>query len=370
MSQTPCLPDSLPIQNLDWRRLASYCSKATLAVARYDGTLAGMVNAVVLLSPITNREAVLSSRIEGTQASLVEVLQHEAGEEYTMEKQGDIDEIINYRRALLMAEKELEKRPISLQLIRQLHSVLMENVRGGDQTPGSFRTIQNWIGPRGCRIEQARFVPPTPIIMQSSMTNLEQYILSDDVDPLVQLAVLHAQFEIIHPFKDGNGRLGRMLVPLFLYQKNVLQRPMFYLSEYLEENDSKYRDRLLAITDDGDWQGWVEFFLQALHQQAERNTERAKNIHQLYDDMKQQFVDATHSQFALPALDAFFSRPIMNAPDFIKISGVSNRGTANGLLKQLLNKKLIKIVRPSSGRRPTIYAFPSLINIAEGRDVF
>lgn len=370
MSIKPCLPDGLPIEDLNWQRLASFTSKATLAVARFDGTLAGMVNAVVLLSPITNREAVLSSRIEGTQASLVEVLQHEAGEEYAKEKQGDINEIINYRGALLMAEQALEDRLISLQLIRELHAMLMDNVRGGDQTPGAFRTVQNWIGPRGCTIEQARFVPPTPLVMQGAMDNLALYISSDDVDPLVQLAVLHAQFEIIHPFKDGNGRLGRMLIPLFLYQKGVLQRPMFYLSEFLEENDGEYRDRLLAITDNGDWQGWIEFFLRAMHQQAERNTERAKSIHQLYDEMKQRFVDSTHSQFALPALDAFFSKPIMNAPDFIKISGIDNRGTANGLLRALLQDELIKVLRPGAGRRPAIYAFPSLLNIAEGRVIF
>jgi len=176
MNPAPYIPDKLPVENLNWQRLAGYTSKATLAVARFDGTLSGMVNAVVLLSPITNREAVLSSRIEGTQASLVEVLQHEAGEEYTEKKQEDINEIINYRRALLMAEKALEERPISQQLIRELHAMLMDNVRGGDQTPGAFRTVQNWIGARGCVIEQARFVPPAPLMMRDAMDALAQYI--------------------------------------------------------------------------------------------------------------------------------------------------------------------------------------------------
>jgi len=370
MSKSPYIPHELPIQNLDWQRLAGFTSKAMLAVARYDGTLSGMVNAVVLLSPITNNEAVLSSRIEGTQASLVEVLQHEAGEEYSEEKEWDIGEVINYRRALLMAEQTLEVRPVSLQLIRELHAMLMENVRGEDQTPGAFRTVQNWIGKRGCKIQEARFIPPSPLTMQDSMRHLEEYISGDDIDPLVQLAVIHAQFEIIHPFKDGNGRLGRMLIPLFLYQKRVLQRPMFYLSEYFEEHDGEYRDRLLAITDDNDWQGWIEFFLQAIHQQAERNTTRAKQIHELYDQMKQKIVESTHSQFALPALDAFFSRPIINTSDFLTTSGIENRGTANGILKSLLGDGLITILRKGSGRRSAIYAFPALLNIAEGRDVF
>ena len=370
MTKSPCFPDTLPVENLDWQRLAGFTSKATLAVARFDGTLSGMVNAAVLLSPITSREAVLSSRIEGTQASLVEVLQHEAGEVYGDEKQWDIKEVINYRRALLMAEKALEERPISLQLIRELHAMLMENVRGGDQTPGAFRTVQNWIGSPGCSIEQARFVPPTPLVMQDAMENLAAYVASDDTDPLVQLAVLHAQFEIVHPFRDGNGRLGRMLIPLFLYQKGVLQRPMFYLSEYLEEQDGEYRDRLLAITDNADWQGWIEFFLRALHHQAERNTERAQKIHRLYDEMKLRFVEATHSQFATPALDAFFSRPIMNGSDFSKISGIENRGTASHLLRRLNQSELITVMRHGAGQRPSIYALPALLNITEGREAF
>lgn len=279
MKKKPYIPDKLPLKNLNWERLAPYTSKATMAVARYDGTLAGMVNAAVLLSPITSQEAVLSSRIEGTQASLIEVLKHEAGEQYSESKQGDIHEIVNYREALLLGEDYLNDRPVSLQLIRELHALLMQGVRGSDKTPCAFRTEQNWIGTKGTPMEKARFMPPDPVIMQAALDNFSYYVNLEDTDPLVQLAVLHAQFEIIHPFIDGNGRLGRMLIPLFLYQKRVLQRPMFYLSEYLEEADGEYRDRLLAITDDNDWQGWIEFFLSALHQQAERNTEKTKKNH-------------------------------------------------------------------------------------------
>ena len=369
MTQKPCIPDKLPLQGLDWQTLASCTSKATMAVARYDGTLAGMVNAAVLLSPITRREAVLSSRIEGTQASLVEVLKHEAGEEFSDTKKDDINEIMNYRRALLLGEDYLAERPISLQLIRELHAFLMDGVRGGDKTPGSFRDEQNWIGKKGTPIEDARFIPPEPLVMRSAMTNFDQYLNSDDIDPLVQLAILHAQFEIIHPFLDGNGRLGRMLIPLFLYQKKVLQRPMFYLSEYLEEKDEEYRDRLLAITDENDWQGWIEFFLLALQHQAARNTEKAKSIHDLYEEMKVRFVQVTHSQYAQTTLDAFFNKPILNGSDFLGISSIGNRGTANTLLRALVRDGVLKLLREGSGRSPTIYCFPSLINISEGKEV-
>jgi Fic family protein len=165
MPISPFIPEKLPIGSLDWQRLAPYTSKAMLAVARYDGTLDGMVNAAVLLSPITSQEAVLSSRIEGTQASLSEILQHEAGEEYSEDKQGDIKEVMNYRRALLLAESVLKERPVTMQLVRELHSLLMDDVRGGDQTPGAFRTTQNWIGKKGSPIEEARYIPPSPLVM-------------------------------------------------------------------------------------------------------------------------------------------------------------------------------------------------------------
>lgn len=188
-------------------------------------------------------------------------------------------------------------------------------------------------------------------------------------DPLVQLAIIHAQFEIIHPFKDGNGRLGRMLIPMFLFQKRVLQRPVFYLSEYLEETDQEYRDRLLAITDDGDWQGWIEFFLKAIQVQANRNNEKAKAIGGLYENMKSQFQEVTKSQFSQSALDTFFKNPIVNSTKFREISGIDGRATAKNILDNLRAAKLIKLIRAGVGQSPSVYAMPDLINITEGRVV-
>ena len=369
MLKTPCVPDDLPLRGLDWEKLAPKISKATLEISRYDGTLSGIVNPVVLLSPITSREAILSSQIEGTITTLVEMLQLEAGEEYDETKRGEIQEVINYRVALLTGEEYLKVRPITLQLIRELHAMLLNDVRGSDKTPGKFREDQNWLGRKGSPIEDARFIPPDPIIMRDHLDCLETFIQSDYSDPLVQLAIVHAQFEIIHPFKDGNGRLGRMLVPLFLYQKGVLNRPMFYLSEYLEEVDQEYRDRLLAITDDDDWQGWIEFFLTVIHIQAQRNNDKAKSILTLYEDMKPLFRDSTRSQFSQAALDAFFNRPIINTADFIKISGVNHRGTANSLLKALIRDDRILLLKAGAGSSPAMYAFPQLINIVEGKKV-
>ncbi len=367
--KTPCVPDMLPI-DIEWKSLVSLIGQAGRAIARYDGTLEGIVNSAVLLSPLTAREAVMSSKIEGTQATLVEVLQHEAGEEFGVEKTGDIKEIVNYRKALFIAEDYLKDRPLSLSLIRELHDILMDSVRGKDKKPGAFRADQNWIGKPGDPIEKARFVPPEPLVMKGALDNLQAFMSGDMEDPLVQMAIIHAQFEIIHPFNDGNGRLGRMLIPLFLYQKKILQRPVFYLSEFLEEHDEEYRERLLAISESGDWQGWVNFFLKGILVQAERNAEKAKRIHDLYERMKRDFSNVTNSKYALAALDSFFARPIINASDFYEMSGMPTKPTAHNILKALMGAGLITVLKEGRGQTPAVFALPELINASEGRDVF
>lgn len=365
----PCIPHQLPISGLNWESLSEHTYKATSELTRFDGTLDVMINPAVLLSPLTVREAVLSSQIEGTQATLVEVLRNEAGEQYNEEKNKDIQEIRNYRKALLMGEKSLAERPITLQLIREMHAMLMTGVRGEDRNPGQFRGDQNWIGKKGTPIEQARFIPPSPVIMHEHLEKLQAFMSSDYKHPLVQLALVHAQFEIIHPFKDGNGRLGRMMIPLFLYQKRVLQRPMFYLSEYLEEADQIYRDRLLAITEENDWQGWIEFFLNAISIQAKRNNEKAKAIHALYERMKPLFADTTKSQFSQASLDAFFKMPIINSTDFMEVSGITKKPTANYILKKLETAGHIRTLKTGRAKTPAVYVLGELINVAEGKKV-
>ena len=364
----PFIPISLPPDNLDWGKLVPFISKAMNAVGEYNGLLNSMVNPNVLLSPITHREAILSSRIEGTIASYEEILRHEAGQVYNDKKEDDIREIINYRKALITAEKHLTSKPISLHLVRELHAILMDNVRGSDKTPGSFRTTQNHIGAVGSRIEHARFIPPDPLIMNASLDAWHTFIQADFLEPLVQLAIMHAQFEIIHPFGDGNGRIGRMLIPLFLYYKSVLQKPVFYLSEYLEKHDEEYRDRLLATTQHGDWQGWVEFFLKGIHIQANSNSHKARKILELYQSLKEQFVYATKSQFSLAALDAFFTRPICSGTAFQTMSKIKPENARN-ILKNLQKKDLITVLKEGAGRRSTIYALPELLHIAEGKQI-
>jgi Fic family protein len=292
---------AFPPPTLDWPRLIALLGPASAALARFDGVLTGVPNAHVLASPLMTEEAVLSSKIEGTQATMGEVLEFEAlGDQASVEpeKRLDILEIQNYRKALHGAVRDMETLPLCLRLIRAAHAQLMDGVRGADKQPGEFRTRQNWIGSHGCVVEQARFVPIEPERLPDGMAAWERAI--HDAGPgdlLVQLAILHAEFEALHPFLDGNGRLGRMLIPLFLYERKMLSKPVFYMSAYLEANRHEYYDRLLGVSRDGDWTGWCKFFLTGLTIQAESNTAKAKEIVSLYDRAMIQVRELTHSQY-------------------------------------------------------------------------
>ncbi len=364
----PYLPEPLPITNLDHERLIGLVGQANAALAQYDGLLQGVVNPAIFLSPLTSQEAVLSSKIEGTQATLEEVLEHEAGQNYDEQKTQDIKEIVNYRQALTFARDQLAHRPLSLSFVKDLHHILLSSVRGKDKEPGQFRMEQNWIGPVGCKIEEATFVPPSPLQLLDHLEAWERYIQESDIDPLIQTALVHAQFELLHPFKDGNGRIGRLLIPLFLYAKSVLSSPMFYLSAYLETHRDEYYSRLQSISQRNDWNEWVVFFLTAISQQSHDNSNRVKKMMALYDAMKIQIRDVTHSQFSIHVLDALFDRPIFQTSDFVRRTEIAKQ-TAMPILRQLRDAKILVQLREASGRRPAILAFPTLLNIAEGRSV-
>jgi Fic family protein len=364
----PYVPQALPPPNLDLARIIRKVGPANAALARYDGLLQNVINPSVMLSPLTNREAVLSSKIEGTQATVDEVLEYEAGIDFTGEKASDIQEIVNYRKALVLASEFLADRPITLSLIRQMHAVLMDSVRGADKTPGEFRADQNWIGAPGCIIEQATYVPPSPLQLLDHLQAWEAYLSTDDFDVLVQTAIVHAQFELIHPFKDGNGRIGRLLIPLFLFQKRALASLMFYLSEYLETNRDLYYARLRGISQDGDWNGWIEFFLDAVVEQARTNTARVQAINSLYGHMKVQIAELTRSPHAMSVLDTLFDRPIFQSADFVERSGIP-KPTALPLLRKLREAGILHVMREHRGQQPAIFAYRDLLNCAEGRNV-
>lgn len=359
-----------PAAQLDWPRLLPLIGPANAAVARYEGVLHGIPNAQVLLSPLTSQEAVLSSKIEGTQATLGEVLEFEAAEETaTGGKRDDIQEVLNYRRAMRHAVSAMETLPLSQRVVRDTHRVLMHGVRGENKTPGEYRRIPNWIGPAGCAMETARFVPPGADRVPDLMSKWEKYLHGTAPDKLVQLAILHAEFEAIHPFLDGNGRMGRLLVPLFLVDKGLLTSPDFYVSAYLEARREEYYERLLAVSRDDDWTGWCAFFLTALTEQARDNEAKAKAMLELYQTKKEWITEKTHSQYAVRALDWFFSRPIFKTSDFVASADIP-KPTANRIVRVVRDNGLLSELRPGSGRRAAILVFPELLNIAEGRSVF
>ncbi|MBW7997144.1 MAG: Fic family protein [Candidatus Glassbacteria bacterium] len=357
-------PAYLPLKDLNWLPLIKLIGKANAEIARYDGIIQGIVNTDILLSPLQTQEAVLSSKIEGTQATFEEVLEYEADPERVQDKKEDINEVLNYRVAMQDAVRSLRTKPLSLNLIKRIHSALLQNVRGHYKARGKLRTIQNWIGNPGCKIEDASYVPPEPQAVLPLMDNLEKYIHQDEMDALVQLAILHAQFELIHPFLDGNGRAGRILIPLFLFQKSILSTPMFYLSYYLEANRKEYYFRLQNISRERDWEGWIAFFLGAIIEQAHENKNKAMQIVGLYNDMKDRISQATRSQFAIQTLDALFERPIFQTTGFAIRSQIQKQ-SALRILNALKKEKILVTVRESRGRQAEILMFKDLIELVQ-----
>lgn len=361
-----------PPKGIDWERLVPLIGPASMALARYDGLLAAVPNAFVLLTPLMAQEAVLSSRIEGTQATLSEVLEFEAGmvpRDDSPDKRGDFQEIANYRKAMSKALALLKEMPLCQRVIKNAHSVLMSGVRGQSRAPGDYKRIQNWIGPHGCKQEEARYVPISPANLSDAMGEWEKYIHADYQDKLVQLAIIHAEFEAIHPFLDGNGRLGRMLIPLFLAQTGLLSSPVFYISAYFERNREEYYDRLLRVSSNNDWTGWVAYFLKSIEEQAKENADKTRSIIDLREDVLHRTSDLTRSRSAVDAVDFIFCRPIFPAKDFVANPAI-NEPTARRILKIMLENDMLMELQPSSGRRSAVLGFGALLSIVEGREVF
>ena len=355
-----------PPERLDWQALIPLIGPAAAAVARYDGMLAAVPNPEILLAPLATREAVLSSRIEGTQATMGEVLEYEAGRDApSPERRADIHEVLDYRAAMRQAEDMLLDLPLSQRVVREAHRTLLSGVRGEGKAPGAYRRAPNGIGPPGCAIEEARFVPIDAHRLDDAMSAWERYLHRDAPDRLVQLAVLHAEFEALHPFLDGNGRLGRMLVPLFLWQHDLIARPAFYISAHFEARRDAYYDGLLAVSRDDDWTGWCRFFLEAVRSQAEDNLARTRAVLELYEDMKLRVPRLTRSRYAIRALDWVFQRPVFSGAGFAAEAGISP-STARRFLGQLSEGGVLAPVMGGQGRRAAIFAFPALLEIAEG----
>lgn len=361
-----------PHSQVNWAELIRPLEVASSAISRYDGLLASIPNVDLLLSPLTTQEAVLSSKIEGTQATMGEVLQFEAergAPRQFSEKKDDISEILNYRKAIRFAMNELKSLPLCQRIVKGSHKILMDSVRGANKAPGQYRVNQNWIGPEGCAIEEAAFIPISADKLPEGMSNWEKYIHADAPSRLVQLALLHAEFEALHPFLDGNGRLGRMLIPLFLWSVNIIQTPTFYISAYFEAHKEQYYAHLRNLSEKGDWTAWCRFFLDAIATQAERNSQKANAILALYADLKKRLSETLRSQYAMSVLDFIFDRPIFSGSHFTHNRDIP-LATARRLLCTLREYGVIAEMTPARGRQPAIYCFAQVLNIAEGHDAF
>ncbi len=373
MAQRPAIPITLPLDQpfrlVDWSALIPDMGRANRSLADYNGLLRHLPNASMLLAPLTMQEAVLSSRIEGTLATMSEVLQFEAGGLPLQEaRRHDIEEILNYREALRVATTRLNERPFGLNLLLELHKVLLDGVRGQGKARGEFRRQQNYVGSINAGRETVRFTPPEWTSLRHSLDNWEKFYHSDTPDPIVQLAIIHAQFEYLHPFLDGNGRLGRILVPIFLYEKGLLQQPNFYLSEFIEGNRDEYVDLLNKLGEDNkSWTNWVRFFLLAVEDQATRNTRKATAMLALYESLKTRFIEVTRSQYAIPLLDFIFSTPVFEPNQVEWQVNTPSKPTLTSMLQALHEAEVLTMVRQGLGRQSYIWSLRPLIELAENR---
>lgn len=348
------LPPDPPIQ-LD-NEMLQLLSQADRELGRLDGASEILPNVDLFVAMYVNKEAVLSSQIEGTQASLIDVLAFEANAALPENPQ-DIEEVINYIAALNYGLQRLNTLPLSLRLIREIHGLLMQGVRGADRNPGEFRTSQNWIGHHGATIETARFVPPSPVDMNRALGNLETFIYTEKTMPiLLKVGLVHAQFETIHPFLDGNGRMGRLLITFILCHEGILRKPLLYLSHFFKVNRSKYYEYLQKIRDEGDWEAWLKFFLQGVYEVAQEATATARKIVQLRENHRN--IIATHLSRlggTSQLLEYLYQRPVITVNNATKVTGLSY-ANANRLVTKFQEYGLLQQMDTYQRNRRFIYA--------------
>ena len=354
------LPPDPPIQ-FD-AEMQSLLSLADRKLGRLDGITQILPNPDLFVAMYVRKEAVLSSQIEGTQASFADVLSAEYNQ-VEDQRRDDIGEISNYVSAMNWGLERLADFPLSLRLIREIHQKLLQNTRGSHRNPGEFRTSQNWIGPAGCTLNNATFVPPSVPDMEKALGELENYIYEDDQMPaLVKIALIHAQFETIHPFLDGNGRMGRLLITFWLCQQEILTKPLLYLSYFFKQNRAEYYDRLMDVRKKGKWEEWIKFFLRGVAETSDESTKSAKEILELQkrcsDILLGQDGNNSHYQILLSYL---FEKPYIQRNDVMTVLNVSNP-TAGAIIDVFCDAKILFDLTPRRSRNK-LYAFSEYINI-------
>lgn len=351
-----------PPGQLDYGAMIDPLLKATDALARYDQMLKGMHNSEILLAPLRNQEAVISSRMEGTISTMDEILQYQAEypeDERPSEVRSEVIETMLYRRALNTAQQQIEQGyPLSASLIKSMHRQLLSFGRGAAKSPGEFKKEQNFVGDRDSRM--IRFIPISPEQLPGGMEALFTFISASDHPVLVRTALAHLEFEALHPFQDGNGRVGRMLVTLMLWRSGMISSPHFYISRFFEDNKDDYIHLMREVSRHGAWGGWCRFFLRAVEQQAIDNLRVAESIRSLYEEMKHRFAARLSSKWSVRALDFIFANPIFRNSSFTGKSGIPS-ATASRFTRVLLDDGLLQPIRPASGRRPATFRFEPLM---------
>lgn len=357
--------DRFPPSSLDYNQIVNPLIKATDALARYDQMLKNMHNSEILLAPLRNQEAVISSRMEGTISTMDEILKFEADSENDTEDaknvRSEIFETILYQRALLNAQKAMvDGYPLSQHLVKTIHQQLLSFGRGAQKSPGKYKVEQNFLADK--IKQQILFIPVSPEKLNDGLEKLFDYIQHSSDPILVKTALMHLEFEALHPFQDGNGRIGRMLITLLLWSSKTISQPHFYISGYMEENKDEYIETMRNVSENNDWEKWCVFFLNAVEKQAIKNLEIAESIKNLYEEMKHIFSDTLSSKWSVNALDYIFTNPIFRNNRFTSKSGIPGP-TAARFTRMLLEKELIRTLEEASGRRPALYAFEPLLKL-------
>lgn len=332
-------------------------SKADRALGRLDGSVQTLPNANLFVFMYVRKEAVLSSQIEGTQASISDLLEAEA-KIFDPFRPTDVGEVLNYVTAINYGLERLGELPLSLRLLREIHAKLMKDVRGGKLTPGEFRTSQNWIGPSGSSLRDAIFVPPPPDAMATSLGALETFFHAEThLPPLIQIGLIHTQFETIHPFLDGNGRMGRLLITLFLCEKEILIKPVLYLSHYFKKHRTRYYDLLQATRDSGAYESWLKFFLQGVAEVSNEATETARRIVALREGHRNLITEkfGRTAGGGITILERLFGSPIISVNDVAETLKVTysaanmlvNRFIENGILEEATGNRRNRLFRYS-----------------------
>ena len=358
------IPNPLP-PSISW---SAVLVSALGEAERHLGRLASLADALpsphILVRPFIRREAVLSSRIEGTRASLVDLYHYESAQLSFFEDTSDVREVHNYVRALDYGLGRLQTLPVSLRLIREIHALLMEGVRGEHLTPGEFRRSQNWIGPPGSAIEQATLVPPPVDEMHLALLALEEFIhASSDIPQLVRLGLIHYQFEAIHPFLDGNGRVGRLLLILLLIEWGLISQPLLYLSAFFEAHRLDYYDRLLAVSQRDEWESWLLFFLKGISSQSLDSISRIERLERIRTAYQERLRVERAARRLLQTMDVLFERPIMSIRQLEAALGVPYR-SAQRCVERL---EELGILREVTGHaRNRLYRADEIILALEG----